>query len=218
MATIATFCYSTNEDLYPAFTDWTDTLEDVLDAWASDGIPGTHPGNTGGFFTGGVGSGLSGDTYGFSTGSGYAFSVYGDLDYYFPPLSGGTIPGAQSHTLYGTIEKISFGGGLDTDGTVIDPFLTICFDEPITSDATNIGAYSVHDVVWGLMNGSLTGYGSTLLGTPAGGYGGLYAVLEDVYNVDLSDSIEDLGTAFEDCDCGAELVGVPEFDDYLLAA
>lgn len=216
MATIATFCYSENEDHYPAFTDWTSSLETVLDAWASDGVPGTHPGNTGGFYNGGI---VSGDTYSFSTGAGYAFSAYGDLNYYFPPLSGTTIiPGAQPHTLYGTIEKITFGGGLDANGAVIDPFLTICFDEPIVSDATNVGAYSVHDVIWGLMNGSLTGYGSTLLGTPAGGYGGLYAVLEDIYGVDLTDTLASLGTPFDDCGCDSALVGIPEGDDYLLAA
>lgn len=194
-------CYNESYFPYDYYAD--DSLEDVLNAWATAGIPGTHPGNTGGFFTGGTASGFSGDTYGFSTGNGYAFSVYGDITYDFP-----------QHILYGTVDKITFGGGLDTAGNVVNPFLTINFDDPLENLTPSTGQYSVHDVIWGLMNSSLTGYPSGLHGTP--GYGGLFAVLEDIYGIDLEDSVEDIAAAFPGCD--SELVGIPEFDDYLLAA
>ncbi len=199
----ATICYSENDTLYPHGYSYEDSLKEVLEAWADEGVPGTHPGNTGGFFTNDMPSGFSGDTYGFTTGNGYAISVYGSITYDFP-----------THVLSGTVDAISFGGGLDLVGNVVDPFLTINFDDPLVSAIGDTGQYSVHDVIWGLMNSSLEGYPSGLHGTP--GYGGLFAVLEDIYGIDIENTaIEDLPNAVA---CDSELLGIPEFDEYLLAA
>lgn len=215
----ATICYSEDDDTYPALFDWTDSLKDVLTEWTTNGIADTHPDpNTGGFYTGGSPSGLSGDTYGFSIGGSYAFSVCGDLSYYFPPLSGPADPNApHNHTLYGHINKISFGGALDDDGTVIDPFLVICFDDPLYGDLEDGHENLVHDVIWGLMNASLEGYPTSQVPISQGG---LLAVLDD-YGINVNSSIASLGDPYgEDCDCGCdpELLGIPEYDDYLLAA
>ncbi len=194
MAT-ASFTYSLDSTDYPFGDSSTSTLEDVLYNWSADGIPGTHPSNTGGFYTGGVASGFSGDTYAFTTGSGYAFSVTGELSYYFPPISGSTVPGATPHTLYGTLESISFGGGLNADGSVDSPFLTISFDDPITSALLEGHAGDVHTLINDLMGASVDQ---------------LLSVLETDYGVDIGDTLADLGSA--------SLVGVSAADDYLLAA
>lgn len=183
-----TLCY--NESYFPYDYYEDDSLEDVLNAWADNGIPGTHANpniNTGGFFNNGAPSGLSGDTYAFTTGSGYAFSVYGSMSY-----------NIGTHVLSGDIQSITFGGSLDVGGEVYNPFLTICFDPQITDDTT------VHNIVWGLMNANVQP---------------LLDVLANDYNVDLTDTIASLGDPYGvDCGCDSELVGVPEADDYLLAA
>ncbi|TBU75929.1 heme acquisition protein HasA [Phytopseudomonas daroniae] len=183
-----------NESYFPYDYYADDTFKDVLEAWASSGIPGTHPTNTGGFFTGGVDYGnLYGDTYAFTTGNGYAFSVQGNLTYDFDLQ---TYQG--THTVYGTVNSISFGGGLTGNGTVNNPFLTITFDTPLTSELSEGFSGDVHEVVYGLMNANVSA---------------LLAVLESGYGVDVDvDTIEDLGTPF------ASLVGVAEAEDYLLAA
>lgn len=141
-----TIHYSSNDSTYPAPYDWTDTLSDVLTAWKNNGVSGTHPVNTGGFFgDNGLPSGLSGTTYGYTTNNGYAFSVYGDLSY-----------DISTHILGGDITSISFGGGLAAGGKVNNPFLTITFDPEITNDTT------VHNVVWGLMNADISALVSVL--------------------------------------------------------
>lgn len=179
MAT-ASFSYNLDLDTYPDGFNYNSSLADVLYNWASEGVPGTHPTNTGGFYENGEAVRFNGDTYAFTTGSGYAFSATGELSYYFPPLSGPAVTGATSHTLYGTLESISFGGGLNSDGTVNDPFLTITFDDPIVSALLEGYGGDVHSIVYGLMSASVDEL-LTVLGTD--------------YGVDVTNSLVTLGSA-----------------------
>jgi heme acquisition protein HasA len=142
------------------------TLEDLLLTFQESGVDGEHPGNTGGFYTNGVPSGLSGDTYAYAnTASNFAFSAVGNLAYNF-----------SSHSLYGTLQQVTLGGGLNANGTVSSPLITFDFgNTPLTASAAEGRDNAVHDVIWGLMNGSVEG-ATDSAGTPNDG--GLLAVLE----------------------------------------
>ncbi len=159
--------YEYDEDRFPGeFVSG--TLEELLLEFQEEGIDGEHPDNTGGFYVDGSLSPdpFSGDTYAFSLDGGdFAFSATGNLTYDFP-----------SHTLHGTLEGLSLGGGLNSDGTVDSDFITFTFDEPLVGDLADGRENLVHDVIWGLMNGSVEGFDDSA-GT--GTQGGLLAVLDD---------------------------------------
>ncbi|OLU29457.1 hypothetical protein BVH03_10270 [Pseudomonas sp. PA15(2017)] len=159
------------------------SLEALLLDFETNGAAGEHdsgnPGgiNTGGFYTAGVASGLAGDTYAQSNGEGFAFSAYGSLSYNF-----------AAHSLTGTVQSISLGSYLNTDGTVGDPFITFNFDS-LTSGTETGRDNAVHDVIWGLMNGSVQGAEDSA-GTVNDG--GLLALLDAA---GLSDDIITTGSA-----------------------
>lgn len=184
--------YEYDEDRFPGeFVSG--TLEELLLEFQEEGVAGEHPDNEGGFYENGSPSSdlFSGDTYAFSLDGGdFAFSATGDLAYSFVP----------SHVLYGTLETLTLGGGLNSDGTVADPFITFTFDEPLVGTEAEGRENVVHDVIWGLMNGSVEGYDDSA-GT--GTQGGLLAVLEDAGILD--DAIP------------ASVTGVAEAGDFDLA-
>ncbi|OBX35931.1 hemophore HasA [Halomonas elongata] len=158
--------YSYDESNFPdSFSSG--SLESLLLAFEDEGVAGEHPANTGGFYTDGVDTTgtLQGDTYAMANNDGaFAFSATGDLSYNF-----------GAHALTGTLETLTLGGGLNNDGTVADDFITFTFDDPIVSE--NSGRdNTVHDVIWGLMNGSVEGADDSA-GTVNDG--GLLAVLDD---------------------------------------
>lgn len=158
--------YTYDEDNFPG-TFVSGTLESLLLAFQSEGVSGEHPANTGGFYAGGSLSSdpFSGDTYAMALNGGdFAFSATGDLSYNF-----------ADHALTGTLETLTLGGGLNNNGTVSDNFITFTFDDPIVSSHDGRGN-EVHDIVWGLMNGSVEGFDDSA-GT--GTDGGLLAVLDD---------------------------------------
>ncbi|TVP52149.1 MAG: heme acquisition protein HasAp [Halomonas sp.] len=143
------------------------SLESLLLTFQSEGVSGEHPANTGGFYTGGSLSSnpFSGDTYAMALNGGdFAFSATGDLTYDFP-----------SHTLHGTLETLTLGGGLNNNGTVTDSFITFDFTSPLEGDLADGRENAVHDVIWGLMNGSVEGWDSST----SVSQGGLLAVLDD---------------------------------------
>ncbi|MGO3349298.1 MULTISPECIES: heme acquisition protein HasA [unclassified Halomonas] len=157
------------DTLFPGFDG--STLGALLQYFDdNEGVEGEHndenPGgiNTGGFFTDGAPSGLAGDTYAMANNDGaFAFSATGSLSYNF-----------ADHALTGTLESITLGSQL-SDGEVVNDFLTFTFDDPIVSE--NSGRdNTVHDIIWGLMNGSVEGAEDSA-GTPNDG--GLLAVLDD---------------------------------------
>ncbi|AQU83918.1 MULTISPECIES: heme acquisition protein HasA [unclassified Halomonas] len=162
--------YTYDEAYFPD-TFSTGTLELLLTEFQKEGAGGEHsddnPGgiNTGGFFTNGVNSGLAGDTYAMANNDGdFAFSATGSLSYNF-----------AAHSLTGTLESITLGSFLNSDGTVTNDFITFTFDDPIVSE--NSGRdNTVHDIIWGLMNGKVEGAEDSA-GTPNDG--GLLAVLGD---------------------------------------
>lgn len=158
------YSYDANE--FPLGFSSGGTLESLLLAYQDTGVPGEHPTNTGGFYTNGVASGLSGDTYAMSLGDGsFSFSAVGTLSYNF-----------SSHSLYGTLQQVTLGGGLNTNGTVSSPLITFDFgNTPLTATAAEGRDNAVHDVIWGLMNGSIEG-ATDSASTPNDG--GLLAVLE----------------------------------------
>lgn len=159
--------YTYDEDNFPGeFVSG--TLEELLLSFQESGVDGEHPDNTGGFYTGGSPSSnpFSGDTYAFSLdGGNFAFSATGTLTYDFP-----------SHTLHGTLEGLTLGGGLNSDGTVSNDFITFTFEDPLVGNLADGRENVVHDVIWGLMNGSVEGWDDSA-GT--GTQGGLLAVLDD---------------------------------------
>lgn len=143
------------------------TLEDLLLTFQEGGVSGEHPANTGGFYTNGVNSGaFTGDTYAFAnTTTNFAFSAVGSLSYDF-----------AQHAVYGTLQSLTLGGGLNANGTVSGDLITFNFGTtPLTATAAEGRDNAVHDVIWGLMNGSVEG-ASDSAGTPNDG--GLLAVLE----------------------------------------
>ncbi|SDH21087.1 heme acquisition protein HasA [Pseudomonas flavescens] len=158
--------YSYEAENFPVGFTSGGTLEDLLLVYQQDGVAGEHPANTGGFYTNGVASGLSGDTYAMSLNDGnFSFSAVGSLTYNF-----------SSHALYGTLQQVTLGGGLNADGTVSTPLITFDFGTtPLTATAAEGRDNAVHDVIWGLMNGSVEG-ATDSAGTPNDG--GLLAVLD----------------------------------------
>nr|WP_163502183.1 heme acquisition protein HasA [Halomonas socia] len=180
--------YTYDESNFPPIFPPPSTIEELLVGFEDFGVPGEHPDNTGGFYTDGNPSGLSGDTYAFSIDAGaFAFSAVGDLTYDF-----------SSHTLHGTLEGLTLGGGLNSDGTVDSDFITFTFNDPLVGDLADGRENVVHDVIWGLMNGSVQGADDSA-GT--GTQGGLLAVLGDI----LDDEIP------------ASVTGVTEVSDFDLA-
>ena len=162
--------YTYDETWFPI--DFTSgTLESLLLEFQESGAPGEHddsnPGgiNTGGFYTNGFNSGLAGDTYAMANAGGdFAFSATGTLSYNF-----------ADHALTGTLESVTLGSFLNDDGTVTNDFITFTFDDPIVASHDDRGN-EVHDIIWGLMNGSVEGFNDS---ANTGTNGGLLAVLED---------------------------------------
>ncbi|TBU86876.1 heme acquisition protein HasA [Phytopseudomonas dryadis] len=198
---------------FPGITSASDSLYDVLFSFQNDGVAGSHPSNTGGFYGDNAGI-FSGEIYAYAdVAAGFAFSAYGDLSYYFSGVSEPNVPGADNHTLYGTLEKLELGGGVDSNGQVVNPFLTITFDTPLVTTALNGHDGSVHDIIWGLMNGSIEGYYQASSGASQE-WGGLLAYLDG--QLDVNDSVENLGSPLSTSE--AAIVGIAEAEDYLLAA
>lgn len=177
-----------DEDYFPSFTSADDLLRDVLLEFQNSGVAGEHTGvpNEGGFFGG---DSFNGSAYGYTSATvdGYAFLATGDLHYYFPPFNGSVGDGPTSHTLWGTLESITLGAGI-SNGTVVNPFITFTFDQPLVGDIADGRANVVHDIIWGLMNGSVSG-ASDSLGTIS--QGGLIAALE-ANGLDVDVSVADL--------------------------
>lgn len=134
------------------------SLELMLDAFQNGGVAGEHTSvpNKGGFFGGNA---FNGTDYGYvsKTVANYAFVASGDLHYFFPPYSGHAGDGPTAHTVWGSLDSITLGGGLDGAGHVVDPLITFTFDQPIEGDVADGRGNEVHDIVWGLMNGSVVG-------------------------------------------------------------
>ncbi|MBO1112228.1 heme acquisition protein HasA [Bordetella petrii] len=178
-----------DEDNFPFGYSADDSVRDVLLEFQNSGVAGEHTGgpNEGGFFGGNA---FNGTSYGFTstTVDGYAFLATGDLHYYFPPFNGSVGDGPTAHTLWGTLESITLGSGITSSGAVVDPFVTFTFDDPLYGDIADGRTNVVHDIIWGLMNGSVTG-ASDSAGTIS--QGGLIAALED-NGLDVDQAFADL--------------------------
>ncbi|VGO10056.1 hypothetical protein AMB3_2456 [plant metagenome] len=165
-----------DEDFFPDFTSADDDLRTVLTEFQNNGVQGEHTSapNYGGFFGGDT---FNGTSYGYTSTlvDGFAFLATGSLSYYFPPLNGSVGDGPVSHTLHGSITSITLGAGVSDTGVVDKPFLTFNFDTPLVGDIADGRTNVVHDVIWGLMNGSVSG-ASDSLGTVSNG--GLLAALQ----------------------------------------
>jgi heme acquisition protein HasA len=153
MSVTYTFNYDYAPTDYKSSSD--QSLGNLLDTFDATGADVLEHGedNPGGFFTDGQSTGLSGQYYAgtSTTTTNYSYSINageGNSLYY----------DITSHTLYGTIESITIGSGLNGDGTVTNELLTLDFsDDPITGTLEEGRTNDVHDVVWGLMNSSTTG-------------------------------------------------------------
>ncbi|MBE0398740.1 MAG: heme acquisition protein HasA [Halomonas sp.] len=193
-----------DEDQFPLPFDASSSLRDVLEEFQDSGLEGSHPNNTGGFF-GSSSAAYGGERYAYSDSSGYAFSAHGDLVYDF-----------ATHTLEGSLSKIELGGGLGANGYVSDPFLVFDFATNIEGDAATEGRDNlVHDVLWGLMNGSVNGYYES--GGGPSEHGGLIALLDDLITDSngVDAAVEDIGSALPSL-----LVGIADTSefDFALAA
>ena len=191
-----------DEVQFPFPYDASSSLRDVLEAFQDEGLEGSHPNNPGGFF-GDSDADYGGERYAYSDSSlGYAFSAHGDLVYDF-----------ATHTLEGSLSKIELGGGLGANGYVDDPFLVFEFATDIEGDASTDGRDNlVHDIIWGLMNGSVNGYYD--VGGGPSEHGGLIAALDDLitHQDGVDAAVEDIGVPLP-----ASATGVPEFSDFDLA-
>ena len=91
------------------------SLELVLDAFQNEGVAGEHTSvpNKGGFFGGNA---FNGTDYGYvsKTVAHYAFVASGELHYFFPPYSGHVGDGPTAHTVWGSLDSITLGGGYPT--------------------------------------------------------------------------------------------------------
>ncbi|RIA46207.1 heme acquisition protein HasA [Hephaestia caeni] len=179
------------------------TLREILYAWQDNGLAGSHPITTGGF-SGSVPGGnptFSGTQYTYSIGgSGTSFHVTGELYYYFAGVSQPAVPGATDHTLYGRIDSITIGAGTDSGG-VTDQAITFDFScDPIYGALLDGRTNDVHDAIWGLMNGSVTGATDGLLTVSTGG---LIDRLED-RDIDVDDVFATIVGA--PCGCDSELL------------
>ncbi|MFY2840849.1 heme acquisition protein HasA [Achromobacter ruhlandii] len=165
------------------------SLELMLDAFQNGGVAGEHTSvpNKGGFFGGNA---FNGTDYGYvsKTVANYAFVASGDLHYFFPPYSGHAGDGPTAHTVWGSLDSITLGGGLDGAGHVVDPLITFAFDQPIEGDVADGRGNEVHDIVWGLMNGSVVGTPDKISHITNGG---LVDALEQ-NGMDMHTSIADL--------------------------
>ncbi len=173
-----------DESQFPGGLDLDDSLLSVLEAWEQSGLAGTHPTNPGGFFGG---TAFSGTSYAFNDSSlGYSFEV--------EAASGSTLNyDFGTHTLYGSIAQITIGAGLDTSGNVTTPIFEFTFDAALTGTLAQGRTNDVHDTIWGLMNGSVTG-ATDSIGTIS--TGGLVDRLVDG-GIDVNDSVADIvGASF----------------------
>jgi len=204
---MSSVCITYDEDNFPfdglVQTTVNDSLRDILYAWQDFGLAGSHPVTTGGF-SGSVPGGnpsFSGTQYTYSIDSaGTSFHVTGELYYYFSGVSGPNVPGAVNHTLYGRIDTITIGAGTDSGG-VTDQAITFDFTcDPIDGELLDGRTNDVHDTIWGLMNGSVTGATDGLLTVSTGG---LIDRLED-RGIDVDDVFADI--VGEPCGCGSELL------------
>lgn len=176
--------------------------------------------NIGGFYGGGF---FDGTQYGITSTDNDVSAILaeGDLTYSFV-----TDP---AHTLYGDLDSVILGDGLD-GGDASGPYE---IDVPflsfnglgLSSDITEGHAGVVHKVVYGLMSGDPTELGKAV----AGLFDGLLNVTDSwgdstsVFNTatlsDLDGNNDGVVTEVEIIGyAAANLVGIPEFDDYLLAA
>lgn len=179
-----------NADNLPLGVTEDSTIREVLKAAQNNGSGDNQPGSFGWF---GGGDTFNGTSYTFSVpGSHFAFEADGDLHYYFPPLNGSEGDGPQKHTLWGTISSVSLGNSVDANdmGHVADPYFTATFTPAVTSDIREGRRGIVHDTVWGLMNGSVSG-ASDSSGTLSAG--GLENLLEQ-QGVDLDQPLSGNGT------------------------
>ncbi|MEI2417010.1 heme acquisition protein HasA [Orrella sp. JC864] len=165
-----------DEVWFPDGTSADNDLRTVLTAFEENGVAGEHTDvpNFGGFFGG---DGFNGSSYGYTSTlvDGFAFLATGDLHYYFPPFNGAPNPDYTPHTLHGTLTSITLGAGVDQAGNVVDPFITFTFDDPLVGNLADGRENVVHDIIWGLMNGSVSGADDSA-GT--GTQGGLLAALQ----------------------------------------
>ncbi|WP_336963771.1 heme acquisition protein HasA [Sphingobium aquiterrae] len=183
-----------DEDNFPLDDTFVQTTVDntnreILYAWQDNGLSGSHPTTTGLFYTNGSPSGLSGDTFVYSiSGQNSSVQVTGNLTYHFGAAGA---PAAETHILYGSIDSITIGAGSDSGGNITSPAITYTFDTPIVGTLAEGRANDVHDVIWGLMNGSVTG-ASDSIGTVSQG-GLINALEENGLDVDVPfDSVADV--------------------------
>lgn len=142
------------DNLPPGTTD-DSSIKEILDAYDSAVEQGSHSAIYGTFGGGGAFDGTSYTYYDPSTG--YSFEVDGNLNYYFPPLNGSEGQGPQEHTLWGELDSVTLGSGETSGNKVANPFITFDFEPGITGDVSEGRSNDVHDVIWGLMNGSTEG-------------------------------------------------------------
>jgi heme acquisition protein HasA len=164
--------FPVDDDLIQTTVD--NTIREILYAWQDNGLSGSHPNlATGVFYTNGVPSGLSGDTFVYSIGGqNSSVTVTGNLTYQFTP----GVPASETHILYGSISSVTIGAGTDAGGNITSPAVTFSFSTPIVGTEAEGRGNDVHDVVWGLMNGSVDG-ATDSIGTPT--QGGLIHALEE---------------------------------------
>lgn len=177
---------------FPYITTLDNSLRVILEMFQDEGAKGEHTSapNTGTFYGGGFFSFFSGTSYAYSSAQapGHAFVATGDLHYFFPPFSGHKGDGPTSHTLWGTLDSLTLGAGVDKGGHILDPFITFVFDEPLHGDVADGRENVTHDIMWGLMNGSVEGATDSIGTVP---HGGLMAALE-TNGLDVDMSIADL--------------------------
>lgn len=205
----------------PSLNIW-DSLEAFADMFGdvSHTNGNVDPSNSGGFYGGGPFNGTQYAINGVNPAS--AILAEGDLAYSFM-----TQP--YAHTLYGDLDTVTLGDGL-TGGEVSGPYgiadPSLTFDGLGLSSALTEGhSGAVHKVVYGLMSGDATELGKAV----AGIFDGLLNVTDSwgdstsVFNTatlsDLDGNSDGVVTEVEIIGyAAANLVGIPEFDDYLLAA
>ena len=180
------------------------------------------PSNSGGFYGGGPFNGTQYAINGVNPVS--AILAEGDLTYSFM-----TTP---AHTLYGDLDTITLGDGLTRDGasgpySITDPVLTFNGLGLSTdvNDLTITDRGIVHDVIYGLMSGDATELGKAVAGLFDGllnvtdSWGDSTSVFNKATLSDLDGNNDGVVTEVEIIEyAAANLVGIPEFDDYLLAA
>lgn len=184
-----------------------DSLHAVLEDFDNSAVRGEHIRDFNfGSFHGGA-TPFEGTSYSFESREapkqgdgthGYAFEANGNLHYDF-----------SHHTLYGELDSVELGAKLDSSGHVNDPGLTIRFDQPLTANYSEGSANPVHQVVWGLMNGSVDG--SQNNGQPLDNSGLVAALSHE--GIDLNASLESVGHAV-----GMAGIAAQTESDYSLAA